>query len=106
MPRPILLHPLSEKLPGRAETDWEPTINTWLFASLVANVAAGRDTEGDRTKSRDFAYDIAKASSSVGSSQLSQVIDRAANDDAAMMQLIGILADGLNAKAAKAFNQG
>jgi hypothetical protein len=53
----------------------------------------------------EFAQEIAKDSTSVGSSDLGQIVEQAASDDAAMMQLIGILVDGLNAKAAKAFTQ-
>lgn len=100
-----LMHPLSRKSPGTEETGGEPTLNTWATASLIANVATGRDTAGSRTKATEFAQEIAKDSTSVSSSDLGQIVERAASDDAAMMQLIGILADGLNAKVGKAFNQ-
>jgi hypothetical protein len=100
MPSKFFNHPLSETFDAKPETGNEETINSWGFATMIANVAAGR-LEGDQRTSIGMAKELTElADRSVNADIL---ILQSSLDDAEMMKLINLCNQGLEIKLDKAF---
>lgn len=98
----VLMHPLAETYPPSPEMRGQATGNTWWTASLFANVAVGR-SEGHQIKAVEICTELAQDSTHEGSKQITRLLRQARANDGAMMQVIGIVADGLTARLSKAF---
>lgn len=89
MTNDFLMHPLAES------TDADVVESPWRLASIWSNVAAGRVPEGDVQEAIQQCMAAAEYTKPGAGLMALGLASRASNDDGVLMQLIGLVAEGL-----------